>query len=167
MKWNDWNAIVVQMNHHACKIISSTTKRSFDLFNKEHQPLENEIMNFVDNHLYDDLDDFLRQKYHVVPKSFYSACSMDEGYWKGWNVKYKKSGKSLCTVYPKEGFFTALIQVSEKDIAQDDVMTLLRDEYTRNVYQETKSGRNGKSLAIEVRSESILNDVKNLIALRV
>jgi AraC family transcriptional regulator len=159
-----------------------------DLFDKDHQPLESEIEGFVATSLYNDLDNFLRQKYHVEPQSFYSACSMDKGYWKGWNVKYKKSGKSLCTLYPKEGFFTVLIQVSEKKLSnlrfvvkeiiiqarqcrtfqsQDDVMTLLRDKYTRNVYQKTKSGKNGKSLAIEVRSESILNDVKNLIALRV
>ncbi len=136
-----------------------------DLFNKEKEPSDKEIKEFVDTLLYNDLDNYLKETYKVRPKLFYSSCSMDNGYWKGWNIKYKKSGKSLCTLYPKQGYFTALITVSAKEISEDDVLILLRDDYMKNLFQRTKAGTNGKSLPIEVRSEKILNDIKNLIAL--
>ncbi len=136
------------------------------LFNKENEPSDKDIKEFVDTPLYDDLDNYLRATYKVQPKLFYSSCSMDNGYWKGWNIKYKKSGKSLCTLYPKQGFFAALINVNAKEISEDDVLILLRDDYMKDVFQRTKPGTNGKSLPVEVRNKNILRDVKTLIELR-
>jgi AraC family transcriptional regulator len=62
---------------------------------------------------------------------------MDGGAWKGWNVKYRKGGRALCSLYPKQGYFLALVPYE------------------------------GKSNAFEVSSEDVLQDVKNLIALRI
>jgi hypothetical protein len=73
----------------------------------------------------------------VKPKLSYSGCSMDGGAWKGWNVKYKKSGKVLCSLYPKQGYFLALVPFE------------------------------GNSNAFEVSDEDVLREVKDLIALRV
>ena len=138
-----------------------------ELFDDGHEPSYNQIKEFVDTPLWDDLADCLQQAYNVKPKLFYSCCSMDKGLWKGWNIKYKKSGKALCSLYPKQGYFMALIAVRAKEIAEADLLIPLCDEYTQNLYSRTKSGTVGKSLAVEVTSENILRDVKNLIALRV
>ena len=92
---------------------------------------------------------------------------MQAGFYKGWNVKYKKGGKALCTLYPKQEYFVALVAVGAKEIAEADLMIPFCDQYTQDVYNRTKFGRAGKSLPIEVTSEPILRDVKNLIALRV
>jgi len=40
-------------------------------------------------------------------------------------------------------------------------------EYTKNLFEQTVTGHNGKSLAFDVTDENILHDVKNLIAIRV
>lgn len=64
-----------------------------ELFNDGHEPSNNQIKEYVDTPLWDDLADYLQQTYNVKPKLFYSSCSMDKGFWKGWNVKYKKVGK--------------------------------------------------------------------------
>ncbi|MDD3364534.1 MAG: DUF3788 family protein, partial [Syntrophomonas sp.] len=37
------------------------------------------------------INTFIQQKYQVSPKISYSKCTAQQG----WNVKYKKSGKSL------------------------------------------------------------------------
>ncbi len=137
-----------------------------DLFSKEHEPSDRETKEFIRSPLYNDLDDYLQKTYKIQPKLFYSSCSMNNGYWKGWNIKYKKSGKSLCTIYPKKGFFAALISVNSKEILEEDVLKLLGDDYMKDLFRRTKSGTNGKSLPVEVRSKSILNDVKTLIELR-
>ena len=137
-----------------------------ELYSNGHEPLNYQIKEFVDTPLWDDLANHLQQAYNIQPKLFYSCCSMDKGYWKGWNVKYKKSGKALCTLYPKQGYFVTLIAVGAKEIAEADLLIPLCDEYTQNLYNRTELGTVGKSLAVEVTSENILGDVKNLIALR-
>lgn len=138
-----------------------------ELYDDEHEPLENQIKEFVDTPLWDDLTNYLQQTFNVEPKLFYSCCSMDNGYWKGWNVKYKKGGKSLCTLYPKQGYFIALITVGSKEITEADFLIPFYDEYTQDLYRRTAFGTVGKALPIEVTNESILYDVKGLIALRV
>ena len=137
-----------------------------ELFGSEQQPSENQIVEFVDTNLWVYLGNHLQQTYNVSPKMFYSCCSMDKGFWKGWNIKYKKSGKSLCTLYPKQGCFVTLVPVGAKEAAEAELLIPLCDKYTQDLYSQTKSGINGKSLALNVTSKNILRDVKELIALR-
>jgi AraC family transcriptional regulator len=137
-----------------------------ELFDKGHEPIDNQIQEFVDTPLWEELAVYLKQTYNVQPKLFYSNCTMDKGLWKGWNVKYKKSGKALCSLYPKQGYFVALIAVGVKEMDEADFLITLCDEYTQNIYRRTKAGASGKSLAVEVTNEKILSDVKELIALR-
>ena len=72
----------------------------------------------------------------------------------------------MCTLYPKQGYFIALIAVGSKEVVEADSLIPFCDEYTQNLYSQTKFGTVGKSLPVEVTNESILCDVKNLIALR-
>ena len=137
-----------------------------ELFGSEQQPSENQIVEFVDTNLWVDFENHLQQTYNVSPKMFYSCCSMDNGFWKGWNIKYKKSSKSLCTIYPKQSYFVVLVNISEKEAAEADLLIPLCDKYTQELYKQTKSGKNGKALAISVTNTNILCDVKELVALR-
>ncbi len=137
-----------------------------ELYGKENEPTLTQISEFATTSLWGDLDEHLRTAYNVAPKLFYSGCSMDEGYWMGWIVKYRKSGKALCTLYPKQGYFAALIAIGEKEKAEAELLMPHCDAYTRELYAKTKAGATGKSLGIEVTSENILRDVKALIAIR-
>ena len=82
---------------------------NFERFDKATQPTEAELKEFANTPLIDDLDSHLRDVYKVKPKYAYSSCEMDKNIWRGWNIKYQKSGKSLCTIYPQQGYFMALI----------------------------------------------------------
>jgi len=85
---------------------------NYEVFKKEDQPTEVEIKDFIGSEislLFSDLDDLLRERYKVKPKYAYSSCAMDNNIWRGWNIKYQKSGKSLCTIYPQQGYFLVLI----------------------------------------------------------
>ncbi len=84
----------------------------------------------------------------------------------GWNVKYRKGGKALCSLYPKQGYFAALIAIGEKEKTEAEMLMPHCDAYTRELYAKTKAGATGKSLGVEVTSESILRDVKALIEIR-
>lgn len=138
-----------------------------ELYTKDNEPSESQIRDFVNTALWDDLDSHLRQEYNVKPKVAYSGCSMDNGMWKGWNVKYHKSGKSLCTVYPKRGYIQSLVPVSYQDLGEVELMLPTFTEYTQDLFNKSAAGRTGKSLAFMVEDEAVLHDMKNIIALRV
>lgn len=137
-----------------------------ELFDREHKPLDYQIEEFTGTPLWEVLTTYLQQTYSVQPELFHSSCSMKNGFWKGWNVKYKKSGKSLCTLYPKQDYFIALIPVSAREMVEAELLIPLCEEYTQELYRQTKFGAHGKSLPVAVTTEDILYDVKALIALR-
>jgi len=137
------------------------------MFNKENEPSEEQMRAFVGSELWDELGGYLREKYGVKPKLTYSSCAMDGGFWKGWHVKYKKGGRALCTLYPKEGVFFALVVVGEREAAEAEAMMSVCDKYTRELYGKTEACMGGKWLVMEVKNEKILRDVKNLVALKV
>ena len=139
-----------------------------ELYGKENEPTDEQIREFVATPLWGELADYLQQTYNVKPKIEYSSCAMDKGAWRGWNVKYKKGGKSLCTLYPKQGYFLSLITIAEKDAAEADLIISSCTDYIKEMYHRTEFGKNyGKMLGIEVTSEDILNDMKEFMALRV
>jgi AraC family transcriptional regulator len=137
------------------------------LFDKEHEPSDKQIAEFVATPLWDDLVDYMQQTYKTSPKASYSGCSMDGGLWKGWNVKFKKSGKALCTLYPKSGHFLMLIAIGEKETDEAEVLIPLCGEYVQDLWNKTKPSHFGKMLGLEITNEEILRDAKELIALRV
>jgi len=135
-------------------------------FDREHEPSETQIKEFINTQLYEDLDGYLRQTYKVKPKPAYSSCNMDDGLWKGWNVKYKKNGKSLCTLYPKHGYLHLLLPVGAREMTEAELLMPTCTEYTQELFK--RSGTNdSKSLGFEIRDETVLHDVMGLIEIRV
>ncbi|MDR2600261.1 MAG: DUF3788 domain-containing protein [Oscillospiraceae bacterium] len=112
---------------------------NYEVFSKENQPKETEIKDFVGKEIFDifsELDTHLREDYNIKPKLAYSNCAMDKNIWRGWNIKYQKSGKSLCTIYPQQGYFLVLVPGKAFEV---------RDE---NTVLEVK-------LAVEIRKNEI------------
>jgi len=109
---------------------------NYEVFDKDIQPTESEIRNFIKKRFFNDLDNHLRDNYKIKPKLAYSACSMDNNIWRGWNLKYQKSGKSLCTIYPQQGYFLVLIPGKSFEIRNKDAVSEVK-------------------LAIEIRNEEI------------
>jgi len=136
-----------------------------ELFDKEHEPSETEIKDFVGTPLFDDLDGHLRQAYNVKPKLAYSGCNMDGGQWKGWNIKYQKSGKSLCTLYPKQGYLHLLITIGVWGLSEAEFLMPMCTEYIQSLWENSEF-HGSRYFGIELRDESVLRDVKNLIEIR-
>jgi AraC family transcriptional regulator len=137
----------------------------YELYGKEHEPSEEQIKEYVNTPLFDDLDSYLRQTYKVKPKIAYSSCSMDGGMWKGWNVKYQKSGKSLCTLYPKQGYLLLLVTIGVRGVNEAELLMPTCTEYIQSLWGQGEF-QGSKYLGIELRDESVLCDVKSLIEIR-
>ncbi len=133
-----------------------------ELYTGGTQPTLDNVNEFVKNNLLSELCLYLESKFSVLPKMEYSCCSMQ----KGWNIKYKKRGKSLCTIYPMEGYFITLVVISEKEKTEADFVITTCSEYVKKVYSETVFSSGGKWLMIEVKGRNTLEDLIKLIHLR-
>ena len=105
----------------------------------------------------------MKSKYHCSEKIEFSSCS-----WQfGWNIKFKKSGKTLCTIYPKENYFTVLVVVGMK---QKESVEAILEELTpelRGIYKQTKTGNGQKWLMMDLEDkEKMYFDVFRLIDIR-
>lgn len=122
-----------------------------------------DISKYVNNTLWDDLCQYIEETYKIEPSIEYSRCSMETG----WNVKYKKSSRSLCTLYPKENFFTCLISIGSKESMEAEFLLSSFDPYVQELYQNTKPFNGSRWLMVDVTSPEILQNVKYLINVRV
>ncbi|GCF94373.1 hypothetical protein NRIC_22640 [Enterococcus florum] len=131
-------------------------------FAKEQQPTFLEMTEFIQNPLWKTFHQYLQAAYETQPQFAYSGCSMRPG----WNVKYSKAGKSLCTLYPETGRFTALIVVGRKEMPQaEEILPVLTLE-TQELFRQTKTGQGAKWLMLSIHSVSMLEDAVKLISLR-
>ena len=136
-----------------------------EIFDRGHEPSDAQIREFVDTPLFDELDGHLRETYKVKPKLAYSGCAMDGGMWKGWNIKYQKSGKSLCTLYPKQGYLQLLVTISERGVNEAELLMPMCTAYIQSLFAQSDF-HSSRYLGIDLRDESVLHDVKSLIDIR-
>ncbi|PKM68270.1 MAG: DNA-binding protein [Firmicutes bacterium HGW-Firmicutes-2] len=137
-------------------------QKTWDINDGTIKPSMAMIKDYVNSTLFDALCFFIETEYQSKPVLEYSRCSLQYG----WNVKYKKSGRSLCTLYPMEGYFIALVVIGERERVEMELSLPLFTEYMQHLYHETKIGMGQKWLMIHVTDEAILEDVKQCIAIR-
>jgi hypothetical protein len=138
-----------------------------EVFDEDRFPSAEDIRVFLGEAktIWDDLTVYIEKTYQTKPQIAYSGCSAQPG----WNVKYRKSSKSLCTLYPMQNYFIALVVVGTKEEAEVEE-TIGAGEFTaylKELYQKTAFSAMGRWLMIEVRDREVLDDVKRLIEIRV
>ena len=126
------------------------------------QPTMEQIDAYADTPLWPELRAFLAEAYGSAPTVEYSRCGLEPG----WNVKFKKGSKALCTVYIRSGGVTAMVSIGAKDEDAARHALLTCTEYTRLLYARTAASKMGRWLMIDVTSPEILEDVKALLAVR-
>lgn len=132
------------------------------LYGPDRQPTEKEIADTIASPLWAELNVFLLESYDVQPAYSYSQCSGQPG----WNVKYQKAGRSLCTLYPMPGFFIALVVIGAKEQAEAELMAPILTEHVQGLLRTSGGMAGARWLMIHVTDEAVLRDVKQLIQLR-
>ena len=138
-----------------------------ELFDADRIPSYEDIRTYIGEAkpIWDELVSYIEEKYNVKPQLDYSKCSAQPG----WNIKYKKSGKSLCTLYPMPDHFIALVVVGTKEETEVEIAAEagIFTSYVKELYRKTAFSAMGRWLMIEVKQKEILNDIKVLIEIRV
>lgn len=137
------------------------------MFNREtynHIPTKYEMNNYINNNLWDDFCNYMKEKYNIDPKFEFSKCSFEYG----WNIKFKKGSRSLCTVYPRENYFTIMVVIGQKEKDTFEKMLSSLSPDLQQIYNKTKEGNGQKWLMIDLEDDDIrYNDVKRIIDIRI
>jgi hypothetical protein len=135
------------------------------ILDASYAPTYNEISGYISKPadvLWEGLNTFIGQEFKASPRITFSKCSGKPG----WNVKYHKSGRAVCTLYPEKESFVVLV-VIPADLAH---LTVAASEDLGPVIPEIiRSAKpfNGTLwLMIPVVCEAVLNGVKQLLLLK-
>jgi hypothetical protein len=129
------------------------------MLDEDHQPSEEEILAAIGaGDLWPDLKEYIEQSYDFVSeKVFY-------GKKYGWTIRYRKSGKTLVSLFPEYGAFTALVVLGKKEGEKVAEMLDELSSATRDLIGSVKQLHDGKWLWIRVLEPSHVEDVKRLLA---
>ena len=134
-----------------------------EAYPKSEEPTLEQIEQFIQSPLWNGLCSWAEGAYSIAPKVEYSTCSGAPG----WNVKYKKSGRALCTLYPDRGQFTALVTIGAKEATEAELLLPTCSDYIRELFARTQMFNGARWLMIHITDAQVLADVKKLIRLRV
>lgn len=105
---------------------------------------------------------WLVSTYPVKPVFAFSKCSLAYG----WNIKFQKGRKTLCTVYLQDNGFTVMVVVANKQASLVEEALPTFCEAVRNTYNTTTEGNDQRWLMLNVTDPAILDDIATLLAIR-
>lgn len=82
----------------------------------------------------------------------------------GWNIWYRRSGKTLASLYPQREYFVAQIVLGKAQV--EKAFQLELGEHVRTVLAETPQLHDGRWLFIQVRTEQDVADVQALLQVK-
>ena len=126
------------------------------------KPEQEEIDRWVDSPLFVNLQTWMVDTYGLAPSVEFSKCSMD----RGWNLKYKKGSKALCALYVRAGWFTAMVTLGAKQVAELETLLPTFSASFQELYEMTPPFNSGKWLVVDVKEAEQLEEIKRLILLK-
>jgi hypothetical protein len=131
------------------------------LLDKAQQPTLQEIEQTLGSawSLWYDLTRFLIQTYPEI-----SPVLSFGGKKYGWNLWYRKSGKSLLSLFPNAGYFVAQVVLGNAQVKQ--ALGLELGESVGALLRETPQLHDGRWLFIPVRTAQDVQDVQQLLQVK-
>ena len=126
------------------------------------QPTMEQIREFIGIPMWDDLCRFIENTYGADPILAYSSCTMQPG----WNIKYRKSSKPICTLYPVNGFFICMVSIGARAATEAELFLPACTPYVQSLNKNCAPFNGSRWLMINVTDELILADAMELIRIR-
>ncbi len=133
------------------------------MLDKEHKPSEKEISCYLGGkagEAWTDIASFLRTYYDFSPELDYGGTKY------GWSIRYRRSGKSLCTLYPEKGAFTVLIVLGKKEVEQfEEHINEFSKEFVES-FRSASQFHDGRWLWIRALDKSDTEDIRHLLVIK-
>lgn len=135
----------------------------FDLKDKSNCPALEEVAQYVKNPVFMQFCSEIKEKYKCSEIIEFSSCSME----RGWNIKFRKGGRGLCTIYPRELYFTVMVVVGTKEKEPVEAILPQCTAELQQIYYQTKEGNGQRWLMIDLEDkDDRYRDVLRLIEIR-
>jgi hypothetical protein len=127
---------------------------------KEYQPTEIAVLEAlgVKRPLWEELTRFIADNYPSPGEWNFGGKTY------GWNLWYRKSGKTLVTLYPQDRYFVAQIVLGKKQVEQALMLKLGKNAATD--LTETPQLHDGRWLFIKVKTEKDVKDIQQLLQIK-
>ena len=127
---------------------------------KAHQPTTTEVFEALDTKraLWEGLTQFIADHYPIPGEWNFGGKNY------GWNLWYRKSGKTLVMLYPQKGYFVAQIVLGKDQVEQ--ALTLKLGKNVGTVLTETPQLHDGRWLFIKVKTAKDVKDIQQLLPIK-
>ena len=127
---------------------------------RDHQPTRKQVLDALGTRrpLWDELTRFIADNYRMRGEWSFGGTKY------GWNLWYRKGGKTLVTLYPQKEGLTAQIVLGKDQTAQ--ALDLRLGKNVGMVLKETPQLHDGRWLFIKVRRERDVKDVQQLLRIK-
>ena len=131
------------------------------MLDKGHRPSEEEILATLGHSApWLDLRRFIEDNYDFEPELAFFGKKY------GWTIRYRLSGKTLCSLFPESGAFSALIVLGRKQAEKALSMLEQFTPGTRAVLEGTEQLHDGRWLWIRVTDQAGANDIKEFLSVK-
>lgn len=105
--------------------------------------------------LWSEMRKHLEENYDFVPELMYYGKKY------GWTIRYRKGGKTLCSLFPEKDAFTVLIVLGRKEVEKTHLMIdKLSSEEVRSLFENTEQLHDGRWLWIRVLTKDDIESIK-------
>jgi hypothetical protein len=127
---------------------------------KDHQPTMSEVFDALGSKqpLWEKLTQFIASNYPISGGWNFGGKNY------GWNVWYRKSGKTLVSLYPQQGGFVAQIVLGKNQVEQ--ALDLKFGNNVGTILKETPKLHDGRWLFICVKTEKDIKDIEQLLQIK-
>lgn len=128
-----------------------------------HKPTEEEIISFIGRlaeEAWKELKRFIEDNYGLEPEIIFYGKKY------GWTVRYRKSGKTLCSLFPERGGFTVLVVFGKKESEKALLRLKELSIKIKKLLGETEQLRDGRWLWIRLLTKNEVDDVKKLLQIK-
>lgn len=132
------------------------------MINKENKPTNKDMLKTVGKKspLWKELENYVEENYEFIPEIVFYG----EKY--GWTLRYRRSGKTLCSLFPEKNAFTVLIVLGKKEVEKTQLMLNKLNKAIKKIFDETEQLRDGRWLWIKVRTASDVESIKVLLSVK-
>ena len=125
--------------------------------------ISEEIVGFIGDparEAWTEMKRFIEDRYDLVADTVFYGAKY------GWTARYRKGGKTLCSLFPEKGGFTVLIVLGKKE---SEKTISIRDELSAKVNKllgDTEQLHDGRWLWIRLLTASDTDDIKKLLQIK-
>jgi len=131
------------------------------MLDDSHQPTNAQILNTIRKKTaWIKLHKYIDENYDFIPETVFYGKKY------GWTIRYRKSGKTLISLFPEHGAFTALVVLGKNEL--DKVLEIIEElsDSTRDLINKTERLHDGCWLWIRIHKVAEIKDIIRLLIVK-